>query len=444
MTYPEVIQYLASFINYEKIVDYPYKESLKLERIREFLNIIGNPQASLKCIHVCGTKGKGSTCAFIAYILGACGFRVGLYTSPHLVDFRERIRILAPEGIGLETGDDFAGIISEEDLTQHIHKLRSKIDSYNRSSQYGPLSFFEVYTALAFDYFKAKKVDFAVLETGLGGRLDATNAADALVCAITPISYEHAQKLGNTLAEITAEKSGIIKNSKQVVVSAAQEKEAQQVIRQRASAIGCRLYEVGRDILYEGSRESFNVIAPFSEYPLLKIQLIGRHQLMNASVAVAVVDCLRLFGVYVGISSVRSGLGRARWPGRCEVIAEKPLIVLDGAQNIASAKAIKEAIRQNFHYSRLILLFGISQDKDIEGVCNELSQLADIVILTKADNPRAARPEELAAYFQDKPAYITRSIKEAKSNLQAIAREDDLVLVTGSLFVVGEFRHVQI
>ncbi|MBM3255805.1 MAG: bifunctional folylpolyglutamate synthase/dihydrofolate synthase, partial [Candidatus Omnitrophica bacterium] len=212
MTYPETLAYLDSFINYEKIANYPYKESIKLERINNFLNIIGNPQDSLKSIHIAGTKGKGSTCAFISYILREAGYKVGLYTSPHLLSFRERIRILQPYRQGEErTAEvDFEGAIPEEDLIRLVDYLRPKIEEYNISSPLGQLSFFEAYTALAFVYFKEQGVDFAVLETGLGGRLDATNTVNSLASAITPISYEHTQKLGNSLREIASEKAGII------------------------------------------------------------------------------------------------------------------------------------------------------------------------------------------------------------------------------------------
>jgi len=277
MAYPEALKYLESFINYEKISAYPYKESLKLEPVKNFLAVIGNPQNALRCIHVAGTKGKGSTCAFLAYILREAGYKVGLYTSPHLSDFRERIRILRPKTKpACRTGRDqrpkteFEGMISQNELADLVKRLKPFIDKYNKQSKYGPFTFFEVYTAIAFVYFEEQKVDFAVLETGLGGRLDATNSVNSLVSIITPISYEHTDKLGKTLTKIATEKAGIIKTRpnlpaarlpdgqgqagtkdqrpKLIVISAPQENEAREAIRNRCNKTGAKLLEVGREI----------------------------------------------------------------------------------------------------------------------------------------------------------------------------------------------------
>jgi dihydrofolate synthase/folylpolyglutamate synthase len=459
MTYPETIKYLECFINYEKLPAWPYKESFKLERIKDFLARIGNPQETLRCIHIAGTKGKGSTCAFITYILRQAGYKVGLYTSPHLSDFRERIRILTPISDKQQATSDFEGMISQGDLANLIEQLKPLIEDYNKNSEYGPLSFFEAYTALAFNYFKEKQVDFAVLETGLGGRLDATNTVNPLVCAITPISYEHTQKLGHTLKEIAAEKAEIIKNQKSltcrqagnikyqksIVISAPQEKEVIAVIRNKCKEAGARLYEVGKDITYKKVKgQEIDIKGMEEEYKNLKIRLIGGHQLINASVAVGVIEALRAYEINVGSDAIRDGLYNTVWPGRCEIVSERPLLVLDGAQNVASARVLKEATRENFKYKNLILVLGISNDKDIKGICSELTDLADEIILTKADNLRATEPEVLAEYCNGKKTHITRHVAEAKTLAQRIAREEDLVLVAGSLFVVGEFRHDKI
>ncbi len=446
MLYSQVISYLGSFINYEKIPTYRYKKSLKIERIKEFLILLGNPHHDLRCIHVAGTKGKGSTCAFIAYILKEAGFKVGLYTSPHLADFRERIRIMPGK-----KKDEFEGMIPKTALKDLVERLRPKIEKYNRSSPYGPLTFFEAYTALALVYFKEKKVDFVILETGLGGRLDATNVVNALVSVITPISYEHMDKLGDTLKKIAREKAGIIKTKKSIVISAVQEKEAREVIRAQCKALGAKIYEI-------------------KKYKKLKIRLAGKHQLINATVAVSAVKALSGYGIKVGVDSIRHGLYNTLWPARCEVIRRNPYIILDGAQNLASARALKETIKENFFaagarlprknpsgiirglpngqgsasgrkYKKLILILGISNDKDIKGICSELYDLTDKVILTKARTLRATDPEILAGYFNGKERYITDGIRQAKALSRLLAKREDLILVTGSLFVVGEFKY---
>jgi len=442
MTYPQIIQYLESFIDYEKIPAYPYKESLKLERISGFLKTIGNPHDGLKCLHIAGTKGKGSTCAFLTYILRQAGYKTGLYTSPHLSDFRERIRVLEPQSCAQNSPADFEGMISEQDMTGLILRLKPAIDDYNKNSQYGPLSFFEVYTALAFMHFKEHQADFVVLETGLGGRLDATNVCRPLACVITPISYEHTQKLGSTLQEIAGEKAGIIKQGS-LVVSAPQDEDAQKVIRDTCLAQGAKLYEVGKDITFEENGSGFSVRGVLGEYPDLNINLIGRHQRVNATAAVGAIEALRAHNIQIEAGVIRDGLKNSVWPGRLEVISRRPLVVLDGAQNIASAGALKKAIKEKFRYEKLILVLGVSSDKDIRGICSQLKDLASEVILTCADNPRATRPSVLAGYFLGKTTHTTANIREAKALARYLAKENDLVLVTGSLFVVGEFRNVK-
>ena len=425
MSYPQALRYLNALVNYEKNTHYRYRKTFKLKRIQNFLFLIGNPQDSLAVVHVAGSKGKGSTCAFIAYILREAGFSVGLYTSPHLSDFRERIRILTPFlGKRSKSPRDFEGMISKDTLSSLVGELKPAIDKHNRSSKYGPLSFFEVYTAIAFLYFKRSQVDFVVLETGIGGLLDATNTAHSLVQVITQVSYEHTQKLGTTLAEIASQKAGIIKNSGAIVISAPQQKEALKVIQRRCRKMKARILLVGKDI----------------KYPKLKMNLIGRHQLTNATAAIGAIEALGNYGIEISTKAIRRGIKNTRWPGRCEVIKKEPLIVLDGAQNLASARVLKSAIKDNFRYKKIILVLGISQDKDIPGICRTLDTLADEIILTRAQTPRAVNPEKLSAYFKRR-VYLTQSVKEAKLLSATLAHKEDLILVTGSLFVVGEFRN---
>ena len=452
MTYPEAIKYLDSFIDYEKIPQYSYKQLLKLERIKEFLNTLNNPQDQLKCIHIAGTKGKGSTCAFIAYILREAGFKVVLYTSPHLSDFRERIRIIKPITESQKPKTEFEGMISERELTDLIEELRPFIQEYNSQSKYGSLSFFEVYTTLAFMYFKKMQVDFCVLETGLGGRLDATNVVNSSMSIMTSISYEHTRQLGKTLSEISYEKTGIIKNHKSIVISAPQEREVREVISKRCEMVGAELYEIGKDIIIEegipvkGSR-CFNISGAFDKLTNLKIRLAGRHQIINASLAVAAVLALdKLHQVRVNLEAIRAGLYNTIWPGRFEIIRKKPLLILDGAQNPASAQALKQTILENFPGRQIILVFGVSQDKDINGICKVLIPISDEIILTHTDNPRAADVDVIEQAFisqlsgRSRPINKTRSVKAALDLAKAKAGLEDLVLVTGSLFLVGEVR----
>jgi len=443
--YLRAVKYLESFVNYEKLDWYSYKQSLGLQRIKSLLQFIGNPQEELKVIHIAGSKGKGSTCAFVSYILRQAGFSVGLYTSPHLSDFRERIRILKPGQ--LNPHSPFEGAISKESLISLVEFLKpvikgfERLSIYNRHFRHGRLSFFEVYTALAFFYFKEKKVNFVVMETGMGGRLDATNVVKSLVCAITPISYEHTRYLGKTLTQIAGEKAGIIKQ-KSLVISSIQKKEAAQVIQNMSANSQARLFTVGKDIRYFTKGRNFSVKGINKSYANLRINLLGRHQLINASQAVGIVEALGLYGFKVSVDCIRKGLYNTLWPGRLEVLCRKPCIVVDGAQNAASAAVLKSAVRSIFKYRRLILVFGVSQDKDIKGMVSQLLALTHKIILTRADNPRAAMPEYLRKYFpaEGKEIFTTTDVKEAKVLALKIASEEDLILVTGSLFVVGEFR----
>ncbi len=422
-----VDKYLNSFIDYERKDDYSYSEEVfDLKRIELLLKKLGNPHKNLKVIHIAGSKGKGSVACFCASILKEAGFKTGLYTSPHLETFRERIRI----------NDEF---ISNEDLVELIQIMKphtEKIDA---------LSFFEVYTALAFLYFQKKKVDMAVMEVGLGGRLDATNVINPLVCVITPISFEHTQKLGNTLASIAKEKSGIIKK-KSVVVSSAQKKEALNVIKKTAKARDASVYVVGEGISYQQIESTdkgqvFSVTGILGKYAPLKINLLGEHQLINAATAVGTMEALGFNRIIIPKEAIKRGLSQARWPGRIEIVDSKPTIILDGAQNVASVQALAKTIKKCFSYHKLILILGVSKDKDMAGMAKILKPMADKIIITRANLSRAAEPDFLASFFdKDENIEITQSVEEAVGKARECAKDDDLILICGSLFVAGEAR----
>jgi len=289
MTYQDCLLYFNSFINYEKIIVRKKGMPYRLNRFKAFLKFLDNPQNTLRCVHVAGSKGKGSVCAFTANILKEAGFKVGFYTSPHLTDIRERIRILTP--FNKDKSNVFNGIITKKEFVRLIEFHKPKIEAFCKNSGYGRISFFEFITAIAFIYFNKKRVDFAVIETGMGGRLDATNTVKALVNVITPISYEHMYALGNTLKKIAKEKSAIIKN-KSSVVCIDKPKDALGVIRQRCKKVKAELFIVNKDILFKGMENNFFISGILGKYNKLKISLIGEHQLVNASLAVGAVECL--------------------------------------------------------------------------------------------------------------------------------------------------------
>jgi len=434
------IDYVNSFIDFEKIPQYSYASSFRLERMHAFLQELGNPHIGLNVIHVAGSKGKGSTCAITANILRHAGYCVGLYTSPHLIDVKERIRVFnRRSSLVARRSENFEGAIETEEFIELIDKIRPAAEKFRDHKELGKLSFFEILTACAFLYFREKAVDFAVLETGLGGRLDATNVTMPLVCGITNISLEHTDKLGDSLEAIAREKAGIIKNCRSVV-SASQEKEVKDVIEEVCREKKVRLHEIGKDIRYsiiksDENDQIFNLDGPGYSYKDLELNLLGRHQVENAAIAISM---LKGMDVKIDEEAIRSGLDRVFWPGRLQVVQKGPYLILDGAQNVASIKRVLSAIKEILCYNKLICIFGISSDKDIEGVASELDKASDVVILTESRNERAKEPICLKENFSRASVELTSSVEEALMLGLKTAGKEDLILVTGSLYVVGE------
>ncbi|MDP2910866.1 MAG: folylpolyglutamate synthase/dihydrofolate synthase family protein [Candidatus Omnitrophota bacterium] len=450
MKYKDSVDYINSFINFEKIPKYQYASSFRLERMEAILEELDNPHEGLNAIHVAGSKGKGSTCAITAYILKEAGYKVGLYTSPHLLDFKERIRILDGSRLEARGSREFEGMISEEEFVELVEEVRPVAEKFREHKSFGRASFFEIVTACAFLYFKKQKVDAVVLETGLGGRLDATNVVMPLACGITNISLEHTDKLGNSLAEIAVEKAGIIK-AQGLVVSGSQEKETIEVIRKVCKEKNAKLYEVGKDIKYsivnsDENSQVFDLEGPRTyAYKNLELNLIGMHQVENAAISIGITGSLG-DKFKIKESDIRKGLKNAIWPGRLQVISKNPYVILDGAHNSASISALISSVRKLFKYRKLISVFGISSDKDIKGISGMLGAVSDIIILTKAKgNPRATDIPVLRENFLSSPRHEARPgleesayIDEAMQKAWKLADKDDLILVTGSLFVVGE------
>ena len=450
MKYKEAIRYLNSFIDYEKLSDYKYKRSFKLERMKKFLATIDNPQENLKVIHVAGSKGKGSVCAFIAYILKEANFKVGLYTSPHLNDFRERIRILKKGKTVGNGAIEFEGMISKQDIYRLIDRLKKPIDKFNKKSKLGSLSFFEVYTALSFAYFNEQKVDFVVLEAGLGGRLDATNVCSSIISIITPISLEHTKWLGRSIRKIAFEKASIIKQDNQksnidkvIAISAKQKNKASRIIKIVANKNKAFLLQGGKDFkFFTKNNDLFDYNGLFCQIRDLWVNLFGSHQIENASLAIATIEALRYYNVNIDKRIIRLGLQRCQWPARYEVVAKRPLIIIDGAQNSASQQALKHAIRKQLGKRKVWVIFGMAKDKEISSTCKVVSQISKSIILTKADNPRAMNPSRLQGYFRKSKVLLSKCVEEALNLALSRVSKEDAILATGSLYICGEARSI--
>ena len=435
--YTTALRWLYEHVDHERqrLVRYDRK-TFSLDRMCRLLELLGDPQNEIKAVHVAGTKGKGSTCAMTASMLQACGYTVGLYTSPHLIDLRERITINNHMISYADTADAFKRIADVE-------------PEFGDES---PLTFFEIMTAAMFLYFAEQAVDIVVLETGLGGRLDCTNCVTPLVTAITGLSLDHTQLLGNTLDEIAREKAGIFKKGVPAI-SIVQDNEAAAALREVAEKVGAPLEFTGKDLDFSYRFEANKELGPHtrvcltteaSHFEHLPVPLRGEHQAHNCGLALAILDKLKAHGFVLPEDKVIAGLAATDLPGRMEEVHHQPRVIVDGAHNAASITALTKSLGAHITYDSLVMIFGCGQDKDITGMLKQVALGADKVIFTRAKaNPRAEEPEDLMRRFNDlspKMAQVAPNLTEALKQAATAVSREDLIVITGSFYLVGEAR----
>jgi dihydrofolate synthase/folylpolyglutamate synthase len=430
----KALRFLASLSDYERLRIVRYNtQNFDLDRMRTLLKKLGNPHEQFKSVHIAGTKGKGSTCAMIAAMLQSAGFKVGLYTSPHLIDIRERIVI---------NGE----MIPQSDFSRLIREVEPIVGRMKPMPTY-----FDVLTAVAFKYFAEKKIDIAVVETGLGGRLDSTNVITPEVTAITSISKDHMAQLGHTVSRIAEEKAGIFKRGIPAV-TVIQDPEAEASLKRVAEKVGAPLDIAGKTIEFSYRFESSRMLGPHnrvclttanSKFEHLAVPLIGEHQAINCGLALSVIDRLKSRGFAISDAKAMEGLAKTTIAGRMELINQTPRVIADGAHNAASVDALMRAIGQHIPYDSMVVIFGCCADKDVTGMLDRIAAGADKVIFTKVDNIRSADPAELSARYVElygKMAQVAATLEDALAIANRAVTKEDLITITGSFYLVGEAK----
>jgi len=408
------------------------EDSFKLDRMRKLLDLLGNPHEKVKTVHVAGTNGKGSTVAMIASMLRASGYAVGVYTSPHLIDIRERVQI---------DGNP----IGKTDFVETVKTVAKAAEKLGEQP-----TFFELMTAVGFCHFAEQAVDIAVIEVGLGGRLDSTNVITPLVSVVTAIDLDHTKLLGATKAQIAREKAGIFKKGVPALFFE-QEPEIDSVMREAALAAGAELRIVNKDIEFSsrfcvtpdlGPHTRVCLYTKSSRLEHVPVPMPGEHQAINCGLALAAVDVLKSFGFELPEDKLTAGLASTKVPGRMEVVSHRPRILCDGAHNPAAMNALMRCVGAHVPYDSMVCIFGCCSDKDVAEMIDKVNLGADKVIFTRSANtPRASSAEDLQKLFQErsgKMSQIARSVPEAiEMAIRAVSRED-LICITGSFYVVGE------
>ena len=441
-TYQNAIDYVYSFADFSVEASYRYSADIfELQRVRDLLESIGNPQENFKSFHVAGTKGKGSVSAMMASILREAGYSTGLYTSPHLIQLNERFRINGHQ-------------ISNQEFANLVHELKPHIEKFPG------LTVFEILTALGFEYFSKQGADYAVIEVGLGGRLDATNVLDPVISVITTLSYDHMHLLGDSLSEIAFEKAGIIKPGIPIVL-APQQIEADLVVAKIAAERSSRLIRVGVDWLFSaGSRnldgqsvfiwsseeqrlmDAYVESAGGEEWapPRYEIPLLGYHQVANAATAYAAIKEGSKLGLSVPDPAFQKGFCNTSWEGRFQILSQKPAVVVDAAHNRDSALKLRIALDDYFPGQKVIMIFGASADKDIQGMMIELLPRVDQLFVTRSEHQRAVDTSVLTDFAHQHGLQVESIDSTQKALEQALfkAKPDDVIVATGSVFIAGE------
>lgn len=400
---------------------------LGLDNIRSLLSLVGNPHEGLRAVHVTGTNGKGSICAYVASALQHAGLRTGLYTSPHLVHFNERIQV---DGIP----------ISNDDLLRLWEGIQPAMRAMDGERAVNRPTFFEVTTAMAFEYFRERLVDVAAIEVGMGGRFDATNVLDSRVAVVARVGLEHTEHLGRTVDRIAREKAGIIKATSRAVTV---DQEALPVIEARCRELGVPLTVVGRDVTVEClsqdlTRQRLRVRGSFGDLEVTT-PLPGSFQRENVGLAVAALVEFRATGIPIPDAAIASGLSATRWPARLQKVRDEPLVLVDGAHNGPAAAALASAYGELFPAKKCLLVAGILADKDLASIAASLGPLARRVIACRPKSHRAYHPEEVASAFRRyAPAEVVPSVADAIDRALGEVPKDGLVLITGSIYTAGE------